>query len=160
MITSLWIQTIRMTRSNPFHLCFQGHFPSRSYSSGSSDWVRGGAEKHEIYAATFGGHLFYDLFLQGRGGHGPLGPPGSATVLIHWKFISWTSWNRPSSKPIPFNAFATHIFVPSSLDYFVLTFKWRNCFVIWSIWKYTLFCKHSPWATLLTSSAVYFSKEN
>ena len=43
-------------------------------SSGSSGRVRGGAEKHEIYAAAFGGHLFYDLFLQGRGGHGPLGP--------------------------------------------------------------------------------------
>ena len=27
-----------------------------------------GAEKNEIYAAKFGGHLFYDLFLQGRGG--------------------------------------------------------------------------------------------
>ena len=25
------------------------------------------AEKHEIYAAAFGGHLFNDLFLQGRG---------------------------------------------------------------------------------------------
>ena len=41
------------------------------------------AEKHEIYAAKFGSHLFYDLFLQGRvggRGHGPLGPPpGSAT---------------------------------------------------------------------------------
>ena len=23
-----------------------------------------GAEKHEIYEAAFGGHLFYDLFLQ------------------------------------------------------------------------------------------------
>ena len=46
-------------------------------SSGSSSRVEGGggAEKHEIYAAKFGGHLFYDLFLQGRGGHGPLGPP-------------------------------------------------------------------------------------
>ena len=45
-------------------------------SSGSSGRVRGGAEKHEIYAAAFGGHLFYDLFSQGQGGgHGPLGPP-------------------------------------------------------------------------------------
>ena len=35
-------------------------------SSGSSGRVRG-AEKHEIYVATFGGHLFYDLFSQGRG---------------------------------------------------------------------------------------------
>ena len=44
-------------------------------SSGSSSRVRG-AEKHEIYAAAFGSHLFYDLFSQGQGGHGP---PGSAT---------------------------------------------------------------------------------
>ena len=47
-------------------------------SSGSSGWVRG-AEKNEIYAAAFGGHLFNDLFLQDQGGHGPLGPPGSTT---------------------------------------------------------------------------------
>ena len=52
------------------------------FSSGSSGRVGGGAEKHEIYAAAFGGHLFYDLFLQGQGGGPwPLGPPpGSATV--------------------------------------------------------------------------------
>ena len=25
----------------------------------------GGGKKHEIYVAAFGGHLFYDLFLQG-----------------------------------------------------------------------------------------------
>ena len=45
-------------------------------SSGSSGWVRG-AEKHEIYVAAFGGHIFYDLFSQG-----PLAPPpGSATDI-------------------------------------------------------------------------------
>ena len=33
----------------------------------AAGWGRGGGEKHEIYVATFGGHLFYDLFLQGRG---------------------------------------------------------------------------------------------
>ena len=44
-------------------------------SSGSSGRVEGRAEKHEIYAAEFGGHLFYDLFLQGRGSHGPPRPP-------------------------------------------------------------------------------------
>ena len=41
-------------------------------SSGSSGRVRGD-EKHETYAAAFGGHLFYDLFSQGRGGPWP--PP-------------------------------------------------------------------------------------
>ena len=39
-------------------------------------------EKHEIYAAAFDGHLYYDLFLQGGGGHGPLGSPGFATVFL------------------------------------------------------------------------------
>ena len=42
-----------------------------------------GAKKHEIYVASFGGHLFYDLFVQGWGGHGPLGtPPGSTTGMV------------------------------------------------------------------------------
>ena len=36
-------------------------------SSGSGDRV-GAGEKHEIYVAVFGGHLFYNLFLQGQGG--------------------------------------------------------------------------------------------
>ena len=35
----------------------------------------GGGKKHEIYVVAFGGHLFYDLFLQGKEGHDPLGPP-------------------------------------------------------------------------------------
>ena len=53
---------------------------SSSYSSGSSGRVRGeGAEKHEIYVAAFGSHLFYHLFSQSRGGAWP--PPGSATVV-------------------------------------------------------------------------------
>ena len=36
----------------------------------------GEGKKHEIYAVAFGGHLFYDLFLQGSLGL----PAGSATV--------------------------------------------------------------------------------
>ena len=49
-------------------------------SSGSSGRVRGGG--HEIYAAAFGGHLFYDLFSQdrGEGAWPPRPPPGSATA--------------------------------------------------------------------------------
>ena len=48
---------------------------------------QGGAEKHKIYAAGFGGHLFNDLFLQSRGtgpGYSRLAPPppGSAAVGI------------------------------------------------------------------------------
>ena len=41
---------------------------------------REGGEKHEIYVAVFGHHLFYDLFLQVRGW--PSRPPGSATAII------------------------------------------------------------------------------
>ena len=37
------------------------------YSSGNM--------KHEIYAAEFGGHLFYDLFLQGLGAMAPSAVP-------------------------------------------------------------------------------------
>ena len=62
-------------------------FPRVSFGHGvytvsdpAGGWGGGGAKKHEIYVATFGGHLFYDLFVQGWGGHGPLGTsPGSAT---------------------------------------------------------------------------------
>ena len=47
-------------------------------SSGSSGWVRGGAEKHENYAPAFGSHLFYNsFFVRTGGGDGacpPLGP--------------------------------------------------------------------------------------
>ena len=50
-------------------------------SSGSSGRVRGG-EKHEIYAAAFGGHLFYDLFSQGRGVMPPRPP-----WIRYWNFI-------------------------------------------------------------------------
>ena len=34
----------------------------------------GRGKKHEIYGAAFGGHLFYDLFLQGWGGMAPSAP--------------------------------------------------------------------------------------
>ena len=57
-------------------------------SSGSSGRVRGG-EKHEIYAAAFGDHLFYDLFSQGRGGPWPPRPPLDP-LLISVKIYSHT----------------------------------------------------------------------
>ena len=44
-------------------------------SIGSSGRIEGG-KKHEIYVAAFGGHLFYDLFVQGwRGAMAPSAPP-------------------------------------------------------------------------------------
>ena len=54
------------------------------HSSGSSGRASGrGAEKHEIYVAAFGSHLFYDLFLQGRGSHGPPPDPLLITIANH-----------------------------------------------------------------------------
>ena len=54
---------------------------STYFSIGSSGRVGEGGKKHEIYMAAFGGHLFYDLFVQGwGGGMAPSAPPGSATV--------------------------------------------------------------------------------
>ena len=50
-------------------------FPAMHNPSIGSSGRVGGAKKHEIYVATFGGHLFYDLFVQGWGGHGPLSTP-------------------------------------------------------------------------------------
>ena len=48
------------------------------FSSGSSGRVRG-AEKHEIYAGAFGGHLFMTYFH--RAGGEAMPPPGSATGI-------------------------------------------------------------------------------
>ena len=56
-------------------------FPLLFPSSGSSRRVRG-AEKHEIYATAFGGHLFYDLFSQGWGGGGGIAPSAPADPLL------------------------------------------------------------------------------
>ena len=54
---------------NPYHLVFISKQERIQWPG------RGGAEKHEIYAAAFGGHLFYDLLLQGGvGWHGPSPP--------------------------------------------------------------------------------------
>ena len=69
-------------------------FLELKFSSGSSGRVRGG-EKHEIYVAAFGGHLFYDLFSQGWGGAWPPRPPlGSATEVSCWVGRSLLSFVR------------------------------------------------------------------
>ena len=55
----------------------------KRFSSGSSGRERGRGEVHEIYVTAFGAHLFFDLFLHGRGGgHGPSAPTASATEII------------------------------------------------------------------------------
>ena len=56
-------------------------FREAVHSSVSSGRVRGG-KKHEIYAAAFGGHLFYDLFSQGRGGGAWLPRPPLDPLLV------------------------------------------------------------------------------
>ena len=49
-------------------------------SSGSSGRVRGGGGRETWnLCGRLWQSSFYGLFSQGRGGHGPLGPPGSAT---------------------------------------------------------------------------------
>ena len=42
--------------------------------------ARWGTEKREIYAAASGGHLFYDLFLQGWGSM----PPSASPWIRYW----------------------------------------------------------------------------
>ena len=78
----LWIYPPPRTYPSPGRTWYQ-RYPvpcvDRHHSSGSSGGVRG-AEKREIYAAAFSGHLFCDLFSRGQGDRGPLGPPGSATA--------------------------------------------------------------------------------
>ena len=74
--------TVMVQRSNAlFRHEKSGHFGGHQHRI--QQLGRGeGAKKHEIYVATFGGHLFYDLFLQGWGEGGawpPRHPPGSAT---------------------------------------------------------------------------------
>ena len=57
------------------------------FSIGSSGRV-GGAKKHEIYVAAFGGHLFYDLFVQGWGGGGPWPPRHPLDPLLLLRGLS------------------------------------------------------------------------
>ena len=49
-----------------------------SFNSGSSDWVRGNKKS---MGATFGSHIFYDLFLHGGGGMAPFPKLLPDTVL-------------------------------------------------------------------------------
>ena len=57
------------------------YFPDSQASSGSSNQVKGGGKKYEIYVAAFGGHVLMTYFYRVRekGGHGLLAPLGSTT---------------------------------------------------------------------------------
>ena len=91
-------------------------------SSGSSGRVRGGAEKHEIYAAAFGGHLFYDLFLQGQGGPWPPWPPLdplllTRSYLVYSSLLTALLINTSSSRKLEDSLAACSSFVHEfSLD--------------------------------------------
>ena len=65
--------------------------------AGSSGRVRG-AEKHEIYVAAFGGHLFYDLFLA------PSAPPPGVRYCdaAPQTYHPSTSLNQPDINPVCF----------------------------------------------------------
>ena len=67
------------------------------FSSGSSGWVKGD-KKPEIYAATFGGRLFFTG--SGGGWHGPLDPPINYYLLCtgKWRLIRMLHWD-PNHKP-------------------------------------------------------------
>ena len=74
----LWLYLLkRITWHFYSHWVLQPVYTKRSI--GSSGRV-GRGEKHEIYAAAFGDHLFYDLFLHGLG-------------------VAWSP--RPSTPPLP-----------------------------------------------------------
>ena len=59
-----------------FNRSFRYHFftysqhtlPVVSVADAAAGKVGGRGKKHEIYVPAFGGHLLYDLFLQGREG--------------------------------------------------------------------------------------------
>ena len=57
-----------------------------NFSSGSSG-RGGGGKKHEIYTAAFGGHLFYDLFLQDREAMAPSTPPSDPLLNFHFSMF-------------------------------------------------------------------------
>ena len=73
---------------NKYNICilcklWMSKVPLTLSSSTRSSGRVGRDKKHEIYVAAFGGHLFYDLFLQGWGGDmAPSAPPRSATELL------------------------------------------------------------------------------
>ena len=65
-------------------------------SIGSSGRVgRGGGKKHEIYVAAFGGHLYYDLFVQGWRGAWPPRHPLDPLLLSVTTNLSTLLYNGP-----------------------------------------------------------------
>ena len=67
--------------------------------------------KHEIYAAAFSGHLFYDLYLQGRGDHAP--PPRSATGIFP---INLNLLTRPCTLASSISSCTEHYLVSNDIN--------------------------------------------
>ena len=59
-----------MVRQTKKLICrnFTRSLKDMSVADPAAGWVGWGGKKQEIYAATFGGHLFCDEFLQDQGG--------------------------------------------------------------------------------------------
>ena len=71
------------------------------YSSGSSGRVRGGWETWNLCGRLWR-PSFYDLFSQGRGGHGPLGSPLDPLLVyssIQWGGGVWPGVSAQSGLP-------------------------------------------------------------
>ena len=83
-------------------------------------------DTHVVYFySSFGCHLFYDLFVQGWGGHGPLGtPPGSAT-------------ESPSLHPLPllliFHFIVFHFSFSSSIPSFSLCLLYSSSLLFFPV---------------------------
>ena len=103
---------------------------SPSGSSGSSGRVRGG-EKHEIYAAAFGGHLLMTYFHRaGGGGAGPLAPwPPWICYCGIWVFSVWWfgQWLDDSCNPgrNSVYSFTGNSFVHINVVFFLRKFFWQ-----------------------------------
>ena len=94
---------------------------SPSGSSRSSGRARGRGKKHEIYAAAFGGHLFYDLFSQDGGVPGPPRPPGSATVAFGFSQFGLDSgWmiRVTQGETLSIVLLATHLFTSMLFSFY------------------------------------------
>ena len=103
----------------------------------------GGAKKHEIYVAAFGGHLFYDLFVQSWEGHGPLSTPGSATasnpgslgaLFEPWftgctlqTLVHWVHSSNPGSLGAPCNTLVHWVHSSNSGSLLIAKDFWLIC---------------------------------
>ena len=95
---------------------------SSSCSSGSSNFGGGGQETWNI-SRRARWPSFFGLFFTGQGwGHGPLGPPGSATVLTIWAMISNYKFVRYFNRLLNF---VQHVQIQNGLESWVDSYLWK-----------------------------------